>query len=243
MKYILSYGGGVNSSALFFYLLEQNKPLDVVVFADTGEETKETYNAVDRIKFICEQKNILFQTVKSQHGNLYDYYYNKKAVMSVMRRDCTGKFKVAPIRKFIREKYGKKETFTMYIAIAWDEMHRMRTSDVKYIVNSYPFCDNRIGREDNKAILKKNNFVAEKSGCKGCMYLKKKQWLNMLINNPVEFARHKALEENGSRYPEITLNPNFSLADIEKSNTGQTALINIGDDVETSCDVSGSCFL
>ena len=58
MKYVLSYGGGVNSSALFFYITEKKMPLDIVIFADTGEESKETYDAVERMKVICKKQNI-----------------------------------------------------------------------------------------------------------------------------------------------------------------------------------------
>ncbi len=34
MKYIVSYGGGVDSTAMIFKLVEDNAPLDYVVFAD-----------------------------------------------------------------------------------------------------------------------------------------------------------------------------------------------------------------
>ena len=92
--------------------------------------------------------------------------------MEIMRRGCTSKFKISPIRKYIRERYGKNETFVMYIGIAWEEATRMRTSDVKYMVYSYPFCDDKITRLGNYKILKKYNFIAKKSGCKGCMFTK-----------------------------------------------------------------------
>ena len=107
-KHILSYGGGINSSALFFYLTDNNMPIDMVIFADTWEETDSTYNAVERMKLICKEKKIAFSIVKSHNGNLYNYYFQKRKVMSIMKRDCTGKFKVAPIRKEIRDCYGKK---------------------------------------------------------------------------------------------------------------------------------------
>jgi hypothetical protein len=240
MKYVLSYGGGVNSSALFFYLVEKSYPLDIVIFADTGEETVDTYDAVRRLKHICTSKEIEFITVTN--GNLYDYYKKRRCVMSVMKRDCTGKFKVAPIRRYLRKRYGKKELFTMYIGIAYDEATRMRDSDVNYITNKYPFCDNKISRQGNIDILKRYDFKAKKSGCKGCIYTKRKEWYRMAIEEPEEFERHLFLDINNKRYPVVTLNPNYRLEDVKKQAKGQLSLTSY-EDIEPSCDVSGSCFL
>jgi len=242
MKHILSYGGGVNSSALFFYILDKKLPLDLVVFADTGEELPQTYEAVKEMEKICKNKNIEFATVQSEKGNLYEYYFNKKAVMSMLRRDCTSKFKVSPIRKHIRKRYGKKETFKMYIGIAWDEATRVRDSDVKYIENIYPFVDDKITRDGNYEILKSRSFKAFKSGCIGCMYNKKKEWVKMIIDNPKEFERHLKLDENNSGFPKVLLAGNYKLRDLYNSYKNQETLTKY-EETEPSCDVQGSCFL
>ncbi|MEM3161041.1 MAG: phosphoadenosine phosphosulfate reductase family protein, partial [Nitrososphaera sp.] len=42
-KYVLSYGGGVNSTALMILLVRHKLPIDYVIFADTGSERPETY--------------------------------------------------------------------------------------------------------------------------------------------------------------------------------------------------------
>src|SRR5204863_1408724 len=64
---VLSYGGGVNSSALFFHLLDTGRPLDLVIFADTGEEMPATYDAVQRMAAACQDRGIRFETVRSHH--------------------------------------------------------------------------------------------------------------------------------------------------------------------------------
>jgi len=243
MKYILSYGGGVNSSALYFHILNKRLPLDLVIFADTGEELPETYDAVERMKNICKKDGIEFVTCQSHHGDLYNYYFSKRAVMSFMRRDCTSKFKISPIRKYIRNEYGKKETFTMYIGIAWDEATRIRNSDVKYITNSFPFVDDKITRIGNIKILRENGFKAKKSGCKGCIYNKKTEWLKMLIEQPKEFDRHMKLEENNSAFPRVMLNGRYTLRSFKEKHLNQQSL-NSFEDNESTCDViNGGCFL
>lgn len=45
---VVSYGGGVNSTALVIGLLERHQPLDCVLFADTGGEKPETYEFLSR---------------------------------------------------------------------------------------------------------------------------------------------------------------------------------------------------
>ena len=242
MKYVLSYGGGINSSALYFYILEKNLPLDCVIFADTGEEHKETYEAVEKMKKLCLSEGIKFMTVKSHLGNLYDYYFDKKKVMSLMKRDCTSKFKISPIRKYIRNVYGKKERFVMYIGIAYDEATRMRDSDVKYITNCYPFCDDKISRNGNLQILKKNDFYAVKSGCIGCIYNRKKNWIKMIVESPEEFDRHLRLEEQNTGFPKVLLNGSYSLRSLRNAYIGQKSLTAFIEN-EANCDVAGSCFL
>lgn len=242
-KYILSYGGGVNSSALFFHILEKGLPLDLVIFADTGEELKTTYQAVERIKPLCSTYGVEFITVKSDYGNLYDYYLKNKCIMSMMRRDCTVKFKVSPIRKYLRSRYDHKHRFNMYIGISYDEAHRIKGSNVKYITHLYPFVTDRITRSGNVEILKQNNFIAYKSGCRGCMYQSKAEWIRMFQENPEEFKRHIILEINGSRYPDILLNGSYSLLDLEKAFKDQKSLKSFLD-INSSCNnINGGCFL
>ena len=241
MMHIMSYGGGVNSSAMLFYILRHKLPLNLVIFSDTGEEEPPTYDAVKRMRELCLSRDIAFQTVKSKHGNLYDYYYFKNAVPSIMRRDCTSKFKIAPIRQHIRARYGKKERFGFYIGIAWDEVSRVRDSDVKYIDNLYPLVEARITREGCFKILEEEGFTAKKSGCKGCPFRPRKEWHEMVKSDSHEFRRWRILEENCSAFPRVTLLGRVKLGDIEKAIKEQRTLLEWENPIP--CDVAGGCFL
>lgn len=239
MKYILSFGGGLNSTALLVYLIKNKKPLDSIIFADTGNEFDYTYENVKFYQNYAKSFNIEFSIVTNTKYNkdLYTYCWDKKIIPSRMRRDCTTKFKVSPIRRFIKNKFGKKETFVFYIGISLEESHRMRDSDVKYIKNEYPLIDEKIDREGCKKLLEKENLpIPDKSGCFFCPFTKKQNWIDMSINKPQLFKKSILLEQNSSRYPSSTgllsskplslLNPNTKLEDFEHT-----------------CDISGSCFL
>lgn len=234
---ILTYGGGVNSSALFFFMVENHFNIDLVVFADTGVESRQTYETIDNMKRICEEKKIEFVVVKSEKGNLYDYYWDKKTIPTVIRRNCTTDFKIYPIRRYLRKRFGKDSVFHMHVGIAYEEAHRMRISDVNYIHNVYFLVDAKIDRDGCHEILKKNDFKASKSGCIGCIYNKRCVWEQMLKDNPKEFQRWKSLEMNNKKYPFTTFNTSRSLEDIERG------IKNKDKEPEQSCDVAGTCFI
>ena len=250
--YVLSYGGGVNSSALYFYVVYEKKlPLNLVIFADTGEESPETMKSVELMKLQCKKDNIKFETVSSPYGRLVDYYYNKKAIPSMMKRDCTSKFKISPIRKRYKELFDRKTIqIIQYIGIASDEAQRVTSSDVKYITYSYPFVNDKITRKGNMEILEKYNFQASKSGCMGCMFQTKDKWRKFIKEHRKEFERWKAMEENNMhynrKYKPLYLNGNYSLKQIENFEKYQKTLDNwtkLNDDDLNCNNLHGGCFL
>lgn len=220
-------------------MIDNNMKIDLVIHADTGEEQETTHKTLKQLKLICDKHKIEFVIVKSHYGNLYDYYFGKKKLMSFMKRDCTSKFKISPIRQYIRKHYGKKEKFEMYIGMTIEEYSRVRSSDVKYMVYKYPLVDNKVTRDDCLRLLKKYNISASKSACKGCIFTKKYEWRNMLKSNPKEFERHLRLEKNCNKYPKITINPNYRLIDIKEDWGNQETLI----DIKPNCEIEASCFL
>ena len=93
LNYILSFGGGLNSTALLVYILKNKMPLDMVIFSDTGDEHDYTYESVKFYKKYAEDHGIRFDIVKSTNNmSLYEYCYNKKITPSRMTRNCTKKF-------------------------------------------------------------------------------------------------------------------------------------------------------
>ena len=63
MKYIASVSFGKDSLAMVLRLLEENKPLDEVVFYDTGMEFEAIYNVKDKVYKLLEEKNIPLITI------------------------------------------------------------------------------------------------------------------------------------------------------------------------------------
>ena len=164
MKQIASFGCGVDSVAGL--LLNSN--YDEIIFADTLDELPETYAYLD---YFEKKSGLKITRVKSKHGSLYDYFFKGKSQSSKFHHWCSDKFKIQPIRKYLREKYGKKETFEMNIFIDYSEFHRMRTSDRKYIKNKYPLVEQKLTRDELKEIIKSKGYLLpQKSGCYHCCF-------------------------------------------------------------------------
>lgn len=212
--HILSFGGGRQTVALLLNMrkLFSNNPKAFVVFADTGGEHQETYDYInDYIIPFCKINNINFVRVSSKYGKtLYEYCWDKKIVPSMKFRDCTSKFKIAPIRRFVRDelKVTRYNPCNMYIGISYDEADRMHVSNVKYAKSVYPFidgyreyCQPELTLDDCIRIVKEESFPqVPKSGCFFCPFAKT---LDLL--NPQYKDKTIILEENNSRFPEILL--------------------------------------
>lgn len=64
MKYIASVSFGKDSLAMLLYILEQNLPLDEVMFYDTGMEFQAIYNLRDKIIPILRERAIVFTELR-----------------------------------------------------------------------------------------------------------------------------------------------------------------------------------
>lgn len=228
-KCILSFGGGVQTTAMLYMNPER---YHTVVFSDTGNEHPETYQYInDYIVPFCKLNGIDFIRVYNSYGKtLYEYCWDKKIVPSLQYRDCTFKFKIYPIRRMIRIlfKATRKNPVVVDIGISFDESERLNESKVQYIKNEYPLADGKFTRPALKRIIRILGFpVPRKSGCWFCPYSRKydKQFQSKVI----------ALEENNCRFPEILL---------KGTSKRQVKPIRqlIEQDLEITC-TSGYCFV
>jgi len=117
------------------------------------------------------------------------------------RRQCTNEYKVAPIKRKIRELLGaevlesgfvgrvkKGEQVEQWIGISLDEVHRAKDSNVNYIKNVFPLLDKKMTRKDCLSVLEKYGFgQTPKSACIACPFRTDEQWRDMKENAPGEF--------------------------------------------------------
>ena len=87
---IVSYGAGVDSTAMILKMIEKKIIIDHVVFADTGGELPETYKTVKFMKKFLKKKNIPFEIVRNfSLITLLERCFIRKVFPDMFRRWCT----------------------------------------------------------------------------------------------------------------------------------------------------------
>jgi len=224
----------VNSTALLLWLVENRKPLDEVIFADTGAEMPETYAYIPQIRAFCEERGIKFTILKAtvtigrdlpktaHVDNLIDYCRLQRIIPFRAFRSCTDKFKIQPICKHLKW----KGDVLMYIGFDYGETRRMKDSSVEWIKYSYPLIEAKIGRDGCKEIIERNGFsVPVKSGCFICPFQGYEDWMDLRGNHRDLFDVAMSLEDAAQkRNPEALywLRP---LREIDLAEKEQTRLL------------------
>lgn len=226
---ILSFGAGVNSTALIIEMVKRNMKPDIVLFADTGSEQPETYKHLEVMERWFKINNINFQIVRSHYNQkLYDYYFDKKLTPSRKFRDCTDKFKKQPQLKFMRQ--FKDVGVVQHIGIAYDEIYRAikqekNNKDPKWLKTRYLLCEWKMTREDNIKTIKDAGLpIPIKSGCFCCPFQGQESWKWLWKTHTDLFSKAIRMEEQGRRFPEITLTFSGCLRDYEKAFKEQRSL-------------------
>ena len=128
------------------------------------------------------------------------------ASRGIIRRQCTGKYKVDQIERYLRREFlglapGARVPADImirhHIGISADESGRTKGTNDYWKVRVYPLC--LIGeeslkvpwtRDDCKAWLRKYypDWQVPRSACKGCPFHDDDEWLDMKNNRPDEWA-------------------------------------------------------
>ncbi|MFF1636007.1 hypothetical protein, partial [Leifsonia sp. NPDC058248] len=207
----LSLGAGIQSSALLCLSADGSLPqIDVAVFADTDWEPRKVYEHLDRLeREVAAPAGIPIVRVSS--GNIREdalnpshrfasmplYILNQDGKQGMTRRQCTGEYKIKPIKKKIRDILGypyptrvPKGVFVeQWVGISTDEFHRAKDSGVQYMHNIHPLIDMGWSRADCVRYLSNLGLAdTPKSSCLGCPFHGNAQWRNIRDPSPGEWA-------------------------------------------------------
>ena len=187
----LSFGGGVNSTALAVLLatgrLPQFEPWRIV-FADTGEEQDHTYEFIEK-HFIPWLK---------AHGRTLEVVRDKETVLerwerfsvtgSRKFRACTQYAKIEPVKRHIEANGGGLKL----IGIDAGEQHRA----IERVGSVYPLVELGIDREGCEQIIRAAGIPSPgKSGCWHCPFMRVSEILNLARHWPCRFDRIERLEQ------------------------------------------------
>lgn len=191
-KYFLSFGGGVNSTAMLLWLMQEGifDHRWEVVFCDPGAEMPETY---EHVKWVSENITPVTVIETMRDGlNLEDYCVSRGIIPTRLVRWCTYEYKVLPLSKYC---VGGVEA----IGIDAGEEHRMVSLLNKMGADRrawFPLVDQSIDRDGCVALIKEAGVpVPPKSGCFFCPFTKRSHWRYLYENHCDLFKRAQRIEQ------------------------------------------------
>lgn len=128
MKYIASVSFGKDSLAMLLRLIEENKPLDEVVFYDTGMEFECIYNLRNKILPLLEAHNIKYTELKPKETFLYTMFEKpvkkRNGTIGKGYSWCGGRCRWGTTEKLKAIEKHCKGNYE-YVGIAYDEQNRL----------------------------------------------------------------------------------------------------------------------
>lgn len=186
------------------------------VFADTQDEPVSVYKWLDWL-----EKQLPFPVHRVTYGKLSDSaqrvilskksgnWYCKGGIpmfqrgpdgknSGILRRQCTSRFKIEPIQRFVRHKSKQEPSrfpAEQWIGISMDEAIRMKPSRVPFIENRWPLIEKKMTRKDCLEWAKAHKLPEPpRSACVYCPYHSDAEWERLRTQEPEEFQKAVELE-------------------------------------------------
>jgi len=191
MKQVLSFGGGVQTTALAIMAARGEVEVDEVVFADTGAEKPETYWYMENYTVpMLEEAGLLFTSIpgcdptNKTKRNLVEHCQYYKTIPSVSRRWCTAQSKARPLDAYCGDALA-------LIGFSSDESHRAKDSR-----KIYPLIDRGLTGADCQQIISNYGWpIPTKSSCFFCPFQRWTEWNWLKSRHPELIKKALAMEE------------------------------------------------
>lgn len=202
---VVSYGGGVDSTAMILRMIDEKIPIDYVVFADTGVEIPETYETLKHMQKLLDENSIPLVTVRNFGMiTLLQRCIKRNVFPDTYRRWCTRDFKIAPIHKFYKKTL--KGFINEFMGIDCAETKRIRIAKEPFIKKCYPLVDWKMDRKACLQYIEDKEFpFTIKSGCYFCPFNSPTRWQWLKKTHPKLFALSVKLERMSKHFPKKTL--------------------------------------
>lgn len=220
---VISYGGGVQSTALLVLAAQKRIDYRTFLFCNVGDDSEhpDTLSYVDKVaKPYAEDNGIdLIEIRRTKRDGtqptLYAEMMNADAnnVPIPVRmengapgnRSCTVNYKIAVVRQWVRANGATPENPAyMGMGISLDEIHRMHNkNDKPFERRTYPLIEDferPLTRNNCEAIIREAGLVVPpKSACWFCPFLKPSNWAEMRRDHPALFLKCVELEREINR--------------------------------------------
>lgn len=203
---IVSWGGGVNSTAMVLAMHARQMRPDAILFADTGGEKPTTYAHLAQFSAWCVAHGLPAIVTVANDGMYRTLERNclEKAMLPSIAyglKSCSDKYKRRPQEKWAKSwapalacwaAGGKVRKVIGYDA---GESHRVKIPEDDAYSYWYPLIEWDMGREECIATIRQAGLtVPSKSACFFCPSSKKREVLALAKDHPDLFERAVQME-------------------------------------------------
>jgi len=186
MAVVISYGGGVQSTALVVLAMRERWPIDEIVHVDLLDaESPATREYVSRFREWLRRdhgrditiiERDLYGDMLARSGFTPVPWHGRREKF-MLKRQCTREYKVQPLMRYLYDRYPG-ECIRLMLGISVDEYHRIRDSSAARIEHVYPLVDRRLTRWQCREVIERAGLaVPWKSSCWFCPYRSiRSQW-------------------------------------------------------------------
>ena len=185
MVTVISYGGGIQSTALVVLAMRERWVIDEVVYVDLVDaESPATREYVARFRdWLRERGRDVTVIERNMYQDMLDnpgftpVPWHGRREKFMLSRQCTRQYKVTPLTRYLYDRYPG-DCIRLMLGISVDEYHRMRDSSAARIEHVYPLVDARLTRWQCRDIIERAGLaVPSKSSCWFCPYRSaRSQW-------------------------------------------------------------------
>jgi hypothetical protein len=213
---ILSYGGGVQSTALLVLAARGEVQIDAALFANVGDDSEHPatlryvrdvaapfaaahgvrLELLTRVNRRTGQVETLMQYLQ-RPGSRSVPIPVRMANGAPGTRSCTVDFKMRVIARWLKKNGATvADPATVLIGFSFDEVHRMgKVHNRPFETMTYPLIDRRLVRDQCAALIADAGLpVPPKSACYFCPYHRPTVWRDMARREPDLFEKAANLE-------------------------------------------------
>jgi hypothetical protein len=211
---VISFGGGVQSTALLVLACQRKIKADAALFANVGDDSEHpaTLEYVRKVArpYAVEHGIEVIELHRTRRNGETETLMERlqrvprsidipvrMANGSPGNRKCTSDFKMQVVGRWLKAQGASAANpATVHIGISFDEAHRIGNKRmVPYEIPSYPLTELRLTRQDCIAIIKGAHWpVPGKSSCYFCPFTKPSQFATMRRTEPALFYKAVELE-------------------------------------------------
>ena len=195
---VVSFGGGVNSSAMLIGMHERGITPDAILFSDTGGEKPATYQHIEDMRGWCQSVGMPeIKTVRNKI-TLEAACLSNEALPSKAFGfgTCSARFKLEPQWKHATAEGWASPVWLVGIH-AGETRRAQRTENTRGDQIRYPLIEWGWQQDDcRQAIERAGLSVPVKSACFFCPAMRKSEVIQLSEQHPDLFARAVEMEQN-----------------------------------------------